>query len=105
MYKRQTQVFAAAYNQGYAFEVDRKWRDEQGIGGKHDDLTKPFFDQVVEPLTYKGETRITMTDYNHGFSSCFISTNCENPGRAICFMEFLKSPQGDMLTQWGIRCV
>ena len=100
-----TQVFAAAYNQGYAFEVDRKWRDEQGIGGKHDDLTKPFFDQVVEPLTYKGETRITMTDYNHGFSSCFISTNCENPGRAICFMEFLKSPQGDMLTQWGIENV
>ena len=99
------QVFAAAYNAGYAFVVDQKWRDEQGIGGKHDDLTKPFFDQVVEPLTYKGETRIKLNDYSHGFASCFISTNCENPGRAINYMEFLKSPQGDKLCQWGIEGV
>ncbi len=99
-----TQVFAAAYNAGYAFSVDQSWRDT-GVGGKHDDLSKPFFDQVVEPLTYKGESRMKLSDYGHGFASCFISTNCENPGRAICYMEFLKSPQGDQLCQWGIEGV
>ena len=99
-----TQVFAADYNAGYAYVVDQSWRDT-GMGGKHNDLTKPYFDQVVQPLTYKGEVRITLSDFSTGWSSCFITRNCENPGRAICYMEFLKSPQGDQLTQWGIEGV
>ena len=98
------QVFATAYNAGYAFNIDGSWRNTNK-GGKVEDLSKPFFDQVVEPLTYKGEVRLNLTDYSHGFASCFISTNCENPGRAITFMEFMKSPQGDQLCQWGIEGV
>ncbi len=97
------QVFAAAYNAQYAFEVDRVWREELGTGGKHDDLSKPFFDQVMEPLTYKGQNLYYQNDYGLGFASCFISTNCAEPGRAICFMEFMKSPEGDKLSQLGIE--
>ncbi|MFR1758742.1 MAG: hypothetical protein ACLSX2_03520, partial [Christensenellaceae bacterium] len=36
-------------------------------------------------------------------ASTFLSASCENLDRAILFMEFLKSPQGDELTQWGIE--
>ncbi len=97
------QVFAAAYNAQYAYEVDRVWREELGTGGKHDDLSQPFFEQVMEPLTYKGENLYYQNDYSLGFASCFISTNCEEPGRAICFMEFMKSPEGDKLSQLGIE--
>ena len=66
-----------------------------------------MFKLVEKPLTYQGEERISnvMVDYGTGWSSCFISTNCENPGRAICYMEFLKSPQGDQLCQFGIEGV
>ncbi len=100
------QVFAAAYNAGYAEVVNKKWRDN-GTGGKYEDLTKPVFKLVEKPLTYQGEEQIgkVMVDYGTGWSSCFISTNCENPGRAICYMEFLKSPQGDMLSQFGVEGV
>ena len=100
------QVFAAAYNAGYAEVINKKWRDA-GTGGKYDDLTQPVFKLVEQPLTYQGEEQIgkVMVDYGTGWSSCFISTNCENPGRAICYMEFLKSPQGDQLCQFGIEGV
>ena len=97
-----TQVFAAAYNAGYAYVIDKAWRDTE-VGGKFDDLSKPFMDQIIGHLTYEGKEQIFMSDYGTGWASCFISTNCENPGRAINFMEFLKSPQGDSLTQWGIE--
>jgi len=98
------QVFAAAYNQQYAYDCDSKMRLAQS-GGKFDDLSKPFFEQIIGHLTYEGKMQTQMVDYGTGWASLFISTNCENPGRAICLAEFLKSPQGDMLTQFGIEGV
>jgi len=96
------QVFAAAYNAQYAYAINSNMRKAQS-GGKKDDLTKPYFEQIIGHLTYEGKEQIFLSDYGTGWSSCFISTNCENPGRAICFMEFMKSPQGDQLTQFGIE--
>ena len=98
------EVFACSYNAQYGYSVNTEWR-KTDFGGKYDDLTKPVFEQIIGHLTYKGEDRVEMTDYGTGWSSCFISTNCENPGRAINYMEFLKSPQGDQLCQWGIEGV
>ena len=98
------QVFAAAYNAGYAYSIDTDWRETE-FGGWYDDLSQPFFEQIIGHLTYEGENQVNMVDYGTGWASCFISTNCENPDRAITFMEFLKSPQGDKLTQWGIEGV
>ena len=96
------EVFACAYNASYGYNVNATWRDA-GTGGKLDDLTKPVFDMVNNIPTYKGENRTVVTDYSTGWASTFISTNCENPGRAICFMEFMKSPEGDLLSQLGIE--
>ena len=98
--------FAASYNWGYAKVLNQKLRDN-GAGGKYDDLSKPVWRLVQGGLTYKGVDGLQEVsyDYGTGWSSCFISTNCENPGRAICYMEFLKSPQGDQLCQWGIEGV
>ena len=100
------QVFAWSYNWGIPGDTNQKWRDN-GIGGKIEDLSKPVADLIVGGLTYKGVDGLQEVsyDYGTGWSSCFISSNCENPGRAICYMEFLKSPQGDQLTQWGIEGV
>ena len=86
--------------------TNKKWRDN-GVGGKIEDLTKPVAELVVGGLAYKGVDGLSEVsyDYGTGWSSCFISTNCENPGRAINYMEFLKSPQGDQLCQFGIEGV
>ena len=99
---RSGQVFAAQYNCGLQVETNELWR-QNGTGGLSTDMTKPYFKIVKEPLTYKGEDLLTYPDYNIGWASTFLSASCENLDRAICFMEFLKSPQGDELTQWGIE--
>ena len=98
--------FAASYNWGYAKTLNQKLRDNNA-GGKYDDLSQPVWALIEGGLTYKGVDGLQEVsyDYGTGWSSCFISSNCENPGRAICYMEFLKSPQGDQLTQWGIEGV
>ncbi len=96
------EVFATAYNSNYGYAINASWR-ETGFGGKLDDLSKPVFEVISEIPTYKGENRTIVADNGAGWASCFISTNCAEPGRAICFMEFMKSPEGDMLSQLGIE--
>ncbi len=96
------EVFATMYNSGYGYTINDSWR-ETGFGGKIDDLTKPVFEMVNEIPTYKGENRTVVTDYSTGWASTFITKNCSEPGRAICFMEFMKSPEGDKLSQLGIE--
>lgn len=74
-----------------------------------------------EPLTYQGENRMTAWDHQaswaygnhlllspagHGIdadSALFIGRCCQQPDRAILFMQFLKSKQGAQLTHWGIE--
>jgi len=96
------EVFATMYNNGYGYTINDSWR-ETGFGGKIDDLTKPVFEMVNEIPTYKGETRLIVSDNSTGWASTFITKNCSEPGRAICFMEFMKSPEGDKLSQLGIE--
>ncbi len=99
-------TFASSYNWGRMGALNQKLR-ENNAGGKYDDLSKPVWQLIEGGLTYKGVDGLQEVsyDYGAGWSSCFISSNCENPGRAICYMEFLKSPQGDRLAQWGIEGV
>ena len=98
------EVFATSYNNGYAYTINAEWR-KNGTGGKDDDLTQPVWEIINDVVTYKGEDRYSelISDNSIGWASCFISSNCENPGRAICFMEFMKSPEGDKLSQLGIE--
>ncbi len=57
----------------------------------------------VKPLTWKGESRYVSTQIGTGWTSLIISKQCKNPERAIRFAQFLRSPQGQKLTQWGIE--
>ena len=52
-----------------------------------------------------GEIKYKLLQWSVGWSSTFITKKCKNPERAILFMQFLRSPEGDQLTQWGIEGV
>lgn len=91
---RSGKVFATTYNTGVATETNKIF-DENGM----EDYT---FDSV-KALTYKGEHVRKTYAAGVGWASTYITNNCKNPERAIKFMEFLKSPEGDALTQWGIE--
>lgn len=56
-----------------------------------------------KPLTVDGQIRYSPTYTSSGFAGFYITQNCKDPGRLIALMEFMKSPQGDELTQWGVK--
>lgn len=93
---RSGQAFSAHYNTGLADDANRVF-EEQGIEG--------WFVPIINPLKVDGEVKYQLYQWSVGWASCFITKKCKNPGRAICYMEFLKSPEGDQLTQWGIEGV
>jgi putative aldouronate transport system substrate-binding protein len=87
-------VFAAQRN-CYVQDQMNLYYDSNGIKAK----LKP----LLNPLKFKGEDKYKLLDTGIGWSSTFITKKCQNPERAIRFMEFLKSPEGDKLTQWGVE--
>jgi putative aldouronate transport system substrate-binding protein len=89
-------VFSASYNTGLA-DASNKFYDQNNI--------KAHLVPVTKALTWKGQTKFSPTDATVGWSSTFITKKCKNPERAIKFLEFLKSPEGDQLAQWGIEGV
>ena len=73
-----------------------------------EDPATPFAHAYVTvPLTYEGEVRLQAADTAIGGQgdqgALFISTSCIQAGRAICFMQYLKSQQGAKLTHWGVE--
>ncbi|MDR1972126.1 MAG: hypothetical protein LBQ46_09405 [Treponema sp.] len=62
-----------------------------------------YYTALNKPLTYQGAIRYAPVDANPGFAGLYITTACKNPGRLIRLMEFMFSPQGDRLTQWGVE--
>jgi putative aldouronate transport system substrate-binding protein len=62
-----------------------------------------FYTALDKPLTYQGKIQYAPVDANPGFAGLYITTACKNPGRLIRLMEFMFSPQGDRLTQWGVE--
>ena len=73
-----------------------------------EDPATPFAHAYVTvPLTYEGEVRLQAADTAIGGQgdqgALFISTSCIQAGRAICFMQYLKSQQGAQLTHWGLQ--
>lgn len=88
-------VFAASYNTGLADETNRQYYDANGIDA--------HLDPVIGVLTHDGVDDYAPLDAATGWAYFFISKNCKTPDRAINFVEYLKSPYGDHLTQWGIE--
>lgn len=57
------------------------------------------------PLTVDGQIKYAPVYTSSGFAGFYITKNCKDPGRLVSLMEFMKSPQGDQLTQWGVKDV
>lgn len=93
---RSGKAFSANYNTGLSDETNKVFK-EQNVDG--------MFEPIMGPLEVDGKIKYKVLQSAAGWASCFITKNCKNPGRAIRFMEFLKSPEGDRLTQWGIEGV
>ncbi|GHU79926.1 hypothetical protein FACS189462_5690 [Spirochaetia bacterium] len=87
-------VFATA---AQIFDVDQFNSELAATGSSN------FYTALSKPLTHQGRIQYAPVDANPGFAGLYITTACKNPGRLIRLMEFMFSPQGDKLTQWGVE--
>lgn len=91
---RSGAVFCGSYNTSLSDETNLIF-DQTNFDGR--------FVPVVAALTHEGKDDFAPLDSTTGWAYLFLSKKCKNPDRAIRYMEFLKSPEGDELTQWGIE--
>jgi putative aldouronate transport system substrate-binding protein len=83
---------------GQCYDVDQVNEALDALDGE-----KLYYTSVNKPLTVNGETRMDMTYASPGFAGFYITRACKDPGRLIALMEYMKSPYGDHLTQWGVE--
>lgn len=58
-----------------------------------------------KPLTVDGQNKYAPIHTSSGFAGLYITQQCQDPSRLVALMEFMKSPEGDQLTQWGVKDV
>ncbi len=88
-------VFAFA---SQAFDVDQV---NAAIAEIPDDTR--YYEAMREYLTVDGEMRASLTYGSGGFAGFYITRAAKDPGRLIQLMQYMKSPYGDQLTQWGVE--
>lgn len=64
-----------------------------------------YYQAIDHYLTVDGEMLANEINGVAGFAGFYITKACENPGRLIALMEYMRSPYADKLTQWGIEGV
>lgn len=88
-------VFAWA---GQCYDVDQ-WNEAlNAVEGN-----TAYYVSITEPLTVDGEVKMDLTWGSAGFAGFYITKNCQDPARLIALMEYMQSPYGDQLTQWGVE--
>ncbi len=96
--------FNQVVNSGNVFAVGFNCKVSDDANLKFDQSGENYeFMSLQEPLKYNGETKYKVIDSSLGWARCYVSTNCSNPARAVNFLEYLRSPEGDKLTSWGIE--
>lgn len=83
---------------GQAFDVDQYNEALAATPGNN-----IYYTVLRGPLTVDGEVRMDFTYGTGGFAGFYISKACKDPARLIALMEYMKSPYGDRLTQWGVE--
>ncbi len=83
---------------GQAYDVDQINQALDTMEGN-----KLYYTAIRKQLTVNGENRCALTYASGGFAGFYISKSCKDPGRLIQLMEYMKSPYGDHLTQWGVE--
>ncbi len=92
---RSAGVFSTSYNCNFADDLNKNYYDANNI--------EAHMDPFIGVMTHDGVDEYAPLDAATGWAYFFISKNCKTPDRAINFVEYLKSPYGDHLTQWGIE--
>ena len=83
---------------GQCYDVDQ-WNEAlAGVEGN-----TAYYTSIRKPLTVNGEVKMSQTYGQAGFAGFYITRNCEDPARLIALMEYMRSPYGDKLTQWGVE--
>jgi len=103
-YDTRTFALAGSANNGYI--ANKSWRS-MTLNGRIDNLDRPVYEQVLQPLTYEGQLQMQLVDHsigsNLGTEGLYITTSCHNPRRAILFVEFLLSPTAEEMTTIGLE--
>ena len=76
---------------------------EAGLGGLYEQPGRPLYRPLPMALTYRGSQLNVAADYGLPEFELHITKECGKPERAIRLMEFLRSPDGSALTQWGVE--
>lgn len=82
---------------GQCFDVDQWNKALNDIEGN-----TAYYVSITKPLTVDGEVKMDLTWGSAGFAGFYITKSCKDPGRLIALMEYMQSPYGDQLTQWGV---
>ncbi len=82
---------------GQAFDVDQI---NQALAGTEN---APYYTAAKQYPTVDGENKCSLLYGSGGFAGFYITKACKDPGRLIQLMEYMKSPYGDQLTQWGVE--
>ena len=83
---------------GQAFDVDQVNKALSEMEGD-----ERYYTAMRKYPTIDGEARTSLTYGSGGFAGFYITKACKDPGRLIQLMEYMKSPYGDQLTQWGVE--
>lgn len=81
-----------------AFDVDQVNKALSEIPGD-----TRYYNAMRQYLTVDGDMRVSLTYGSGGFAGFYITRACKDPGRLIQLMQYMKSPYGDRLTQWGVE--
>ncbi len=84
---------------GQAYDIDQVNEALDALEGEN----KLYYTALRAPLTVNGETKMDLTWGSAGFAGFYITKNCKDPARLIALMEYMRSPYGDQLTQWGVE--
>lgn len=87
-------VFSIA-SQAYDVDLYNSALSQAGSDLRYTALDKPF--------SHNGQIQYAPVDANPGFAGLYITTACKEPARLMRLMEFMFSPEGDRLTQWGVE--
>ena len=93
---RSGKVFSASYNTLLS--------DEENNFNQSNNLTGVWTPYTQVP-TVNGQKMAKTYYQSIGWSSLYITKNCKLPDRAILLYEYLKSPEGDKTSQFGIEGV
>lgn len=86
---------------GQCYDVDQ-WN--KALADAAEDPEKaPYYVSVTKALTVDDQVKMDLTWGSAGFAGFYITRSCKDPARLIALMEYMQSPYGDQLTQWGVE--